>query len=126
MSSKKILIVDDEDDLLKILDKRLTMAGYCVIKANNGEDAIEYAGRERPSLILLDVNMPDMDGGQVGEILKNAPNTKHIPILFLTGMVTHDEQRKTGHSLIGGNFVIAKPFKSEDLIRQIEKLIGQD
>ncbi len=80
---KKVLIVDDEPDVLEVLGRRLTQAGYQVIKAQNGEDGILKAKKELPNLIILDIIMPDMDGGSVANKLKEDKTTKDIPIIFL-------------------------------------------
>lgn len=120
MVGNKILIVDDEKDMLAVLEKRLSMAGYSVIKADNGKDAIRLAKDEQPDLALLDIMMPDMDGGEIGQILKNDPNTKDIPIMFLTCLFSKDDETREGHR-ISGNFFIAKPYNSEELLGEIKK-----
>jgi CheY-like chemotaxis protein len=120
---KKILIVDDEKDVLMVLEKRLTAAGYEVVKANNGKDAIIIAKRERPDLILLDIAMPEMSGGEAAKILKSDPDTKDITIIFLTALL--EKIDKEGERLIGGMQFIAKPYKPEELLEIIRKNIGQ-
>jgi CheY-like chemotaxis protein len=116
---KKILAVDDEDDVLKMLVKRLTNAGYAVVTAQNGKEGIRMAKSEKPDLIVMDINMPEMDGAQAGQILKNDPQTKHIPILYLTCLVTKNEVEKT-QNMIGGNYFIAKPYNPEELLMKIK------
>ncbi len=120
---KKILVVDDERDVLTVVSKRLSDAGYFVITATNGKDAIWIAKKERPNLILLDIMMPDMDGGQVGYTLKNIPETKDIPVVFLTCLISKDEEKK-GSNVIAGNYFIAKPYNPEDLLKEIGKHIA--
>ncbi|HOW36536.1 MAG TPA: response regulator [Candidatus Omnitrophota bacterium] len=119
MDPKRILIVDDEEDVLKVLEKRLLDAGYAVLKAKNGKEAIAVTRREHPNLVLMDINMPEMGGSEAGEILKKDPDTKDIPILYLTCLVTKDEEKKESHA-IGRNFFIAKPFESAELLEQIK------
>ena len=92
MDQKKILIVDDENDVLILLKKGLTVKGYFVITATNGEDAIVLARSKHPDLIILDVLMPGMDGPEVDAKLKEDPKTKDIPIMFLTGLYTKKEE----------------------------------
>lgn len=116
---KKILAVDDEDDVLKMLVKRLTTAGYDVVTAQNGVDGIKLAKAEKPDLILMDINMPEMDGAQAGQILKNDMQTKNIPILYLTCLVTKSEAEKM-QNMIGGNYFIAKPYNPEELLQKIK------
>lgn len=121
MDKKKILIVDDEADVLKVLEKRLMTAGFSVVKASNGRDAVAMAKIERPALIVLDVNMPVMDGSEAGQIIKNDPEMKHIPIIYLTCLITKQEERDAGNE-VAGNFFIAKPYDSNELLNQIERL----
>jgi len=118
--AKKILIVDDEKDVLTVLQTRLSSAGYEVIKANNGNDAIAAAKSESPDLIVLDIMMPGMDGSQTSQVLKNDPQTKKIPIIFLTCLVTKEEEAKEIPSIEGECF-LAKPYDSNELIRKIKK-----
>lgn len=119
MENKKILIVDDEEDVLNVLERRLSVAGYSVFRTTNGKDAIITAKEKQPDLIILDIIMPGMDGADVANVLKNDPLTKNIPILFLTCLITPDEER-TGN-LISGSYFIAKPYNPEELLREIRK-----
>lgn len=123
MVGKKILIVDDERDALIVLEKRLSTAGYSVIKADNGKDAVRLAKDEQPDLVLLDIVMPDMDGTEIGQILKNDPNTKDIPIIFLTCLFTKDDEGREGHR-INSNLFIAKPYNPEELLGEIRKQLA--
>ncbi|MBW1911417.1 MAG: response regulator [Deltaproteobacteria bacterium] len=117
---KKILIVDDNRTTLKLLEKQLTDAGYRVIQANNGRDAVFLAGKEQPDLIISDVEMPRMDGGEVAKALKESPNTKHIPLFFFTGLVEPtDEYGSTTGKII----YISKQCKPEELLEEIRKYL---
>lgn len=120
MTGKKILIVDDEKDILEMLEKRLSSTGYSVIKADNGKDAIDMAKKEQPDLILLDIAMPGMSGGEVAEKLKYDPDARDIPIVFLTCLFTKEDETAQGHEIYGKVF-IAKPYNPEDLLREIKK-----
>ncbi len=124
MEKKKILIVDDEPDVLLLLGERLTKAGYSVIKAASGKETIELAGKKMPDLIILDIAMPGMDGSEVASTLRGDPKTKDIPILFLTCLFTKQEEKVCGH-LLGQNFFIAKPYDVTDLLSEIEKSIDR-
>lgn len=119
---KKILIVDDEPDVLGVLGKRLAGAGYQVIKAESGEDALAKAKTELPNLIVLDIIMPDMDGGEVARRLKEEPLTKDIPTIFLTCLYTRREEKKEGH-LVKENFFVAKPYNPTEILDIIRKNI---
>ena len=118
---KKILIVDDESDVLEVLGARLSLAGYQVIKAHNGQEAVEKAKKELPSLIVLDILMPEMGGEEAGEILRTNPSTKDIPIIFLTCLFTKQEEKKEGHSL-GKNIFVAKPYDVKELLELVRRI----
>lgn len=120
MEKKKILIVDDEPDVLILLGERLLKAGYDVIKASSGKEAIELTAKKLPNLIILDIAMPVMDGSEVASILRSDPKTKDIPILFLTCLFTKHEEKVCGH-LLGQNFFVAKPYDVTELLAEIDK-----
>ena len=119
---KKILIVDDEKDVLFMLEKRLTAEGYFVITANNGRDAVTLARTKSPDLIILDVVMPNMEGGEVAEHLKENIRTKNIPVIFLTALLSKNEEYKENH-IIAGNITFAKPIDTGELLAQIKRLL---
>ena len=118
--NKKILIVDDEPDVLRILEKRLVVNGFQVVIADGGRKALEMARQEEPDLIILDIDMPDMDGGEVAAKLKDDDATKHIPVIFLSCLVT---QREEEGSAMGDSIFMAKPYSPNKLIDEIERLI---
>lgn len=118
MSQKKILIVDDELDLVVVVRYRLESEGFVVIAANDGETAIEKVKSESPDLILLDVMMPGIDGYEVCKRLKSDDKYKDIPIIMLTAKVQKLD-RETGLKL-GANDYIAKPFDTADLLEKIQ------
>ncbi len=120
--NKKILIVDDDKDVLETLGARLSGSGYNVIKAQSGREAVTVAKKERPDLIILDIVMPGMDGGEAADILKKDPDTADIPVVFLTCLVTKDEEEKTGR-FKGGKYFVAKPYESQDILDVIRKRI---
>jgi CheY-like chemotaxis protein len=120
---KKVLIVDDDEDLLQVLGKRLTTEGYSVITAANGRDAIALAESQAPDIILLDILMPRMDGGQVMAELKEHPATRSIPVILLTAILSKAEEEKYG-SVIGGNITLAKPLDAEKLLDLMKRLLG--
>ena len=122
MEKKKVLVVDDEPDVLLLLGERLSKAGYDVIKASSGKEAINLAETKHPQLIVLDIAMPGMDGSEVASILRSKPETKNIPILFLTCLFTKQEEKTCGH-VLGQNFFIAKPYDVNELLTEIQKRI---
>jgi DNA-binding response OmpR family regulator len=122
MSKKKILLVDDEEDIIKMNKLRLSELGFDVISASSGEEAIKKAGSEKPDLILLDVMMPGMDGIQTLTALKNNPETSSVPVLMLSGTGEKIAQNK---AMLGGAVdYIMKPFNSEMLLEAIKKHLG--
>jgi len=120
---RKILVVDDEEDVLQILEKRLNSSGYQVITAKNGREAIEKASRELPNLILLDIFLPDIDGGEVAQQLRENETTKDIPVIFLSCLFTKEDEKRGGH-LRGGNFFVAKPFEFNELLDIINRSVS--
>jgi len=121
-----VLIVDDEEEILKLLDIELSSQGYRVIKANNGYDAFEKAKGLRPNIIVTDVLMPDLDGGQLIKLLKSHAATKDIPVIFITAALTKAEERSQhiGITVDHTSYsAIAKPFEVHELLAEIEKLL---
>ncbi len=115
---RKLLVVDDSPDLLDALYLYLEGEGYQVLKAKNGQEALHLAALERPDMIVLDVNMPRMDGFEVARRLRTHRLTATIPIIFLTVRSTLKD-RMTGLSY-GAVDYISKPFSMEELKRRIE------
>ena len=124
MDKKKILIVDDEQDTLAVLEKALTAKGYSVITADNGKDAIILAKSKQPELIMLDILMPGMDGAEVAAKLIEDSETKNIPVIFLTCLLSKVEEKRTKDHTIGGYVFIAKPYNLEGLLAQVVRLIN--
>ena len=122
MAAKKILIVDDEPDVLLVLGKRLTSAGYDVVKAASGRDGLSKARTERPDLIILDMMMPEMSGEEVAQELKIGRETRSIPILFLTALFTKRDEAAQGHAA-GGQIFFAKPYDPEELLAEVKRLL---
>ncbi len=125
MSKMKILVVDDEASLTRMLRRNLEETGkYEVREENSGAHAYVAAQEFQPDLILLDVMMPDADGGAVAALIEEDESLKHIPIVFLTAIVQKEEAEDTG-SDIGGRTFLAKPVKFDDLIICIENKLGK-
>ena len=117
MAQKSILIVDDAQDILKVLSRRLESWGYKALTSDNGEEALRIVEEQIPDLILLDVMMPKMKGREVCARLKANPKTKHIPIIFLTALGLADHV-KAGMDL-GADDYIVKPFEPDELKERI-------
>ena len=118
-----ILVVDDDDDIVRLLDKALTNKGHEVIKCNGGEEALEIAAQSQPDLIILDVEMPKLDGYQVLWHLGENADTQHIQTLILSGRKTFSD-KKFGLKL-GARDYIAKPFSIDVLLNRVEHLLSQ-
>lgn len=121
--AKKILIVDDEADLLKTMKIHLESRGYDVVTAVNGNEGLDKVEKENPDLIVLDIMMPEMDGTEMAQRLRENPHSRKIPIIFLTCLVEKEESKFAGH-IIGNNFFLAKPFDSQELIGLIDKQLN--
>ena len=121
MNQKRILIVDDETNITELLKLNLEKTGlYTVRTANRGNEALGAAREFKPDLVLLDVMMPGMDGGDVAAQLQSEPAFKSMPIVFMTAVVKKEEV--DGHAgVIGGFPYIAKPLDVEGVLRIIEE-----
>ncbi|MFH1287778.1 MAG: ATPase, T2SS/T4P/T4SS family, partial [bacterium] len=121
-SSKiRILIADDEEDILKMLDKRLSTGGYEVIKAKNGIELVEFAVKEKPDLIVTDVMMPGMDGFEATKILRSKLETAGIPIIMLTAKKDVESELK-GFDF-GADDYMTKPYEKDRLLARIKMLL---
>lgn len=121
MEKATILVVDDERDMLTIMEDLLEARGYSAIVADNGTDAVNIARSQKPDLIILDISMPKKDGGQVAQELQDMPETRDIPVIFLTGLLSKDVEENNRH-MVGGNVMFAKPCNFDELTAQIERL----
>ncbi len=120
---KKILIVEDDQDLRQTLQMHLELLGYDSILAENGKEAVDLATSQVPDLILMDLIMPVMDGLQATRLIREHPNTESTPIIAMTAKVTSENKIECLQSGCDGH--IAKPFTSKQLASIIEKLLKQ-
>ena len=121
MGKKKILIVDDEDDLRKMLKFRLEATNYEVIEASDGEEGLNKARFERPDLIILDLMLPKIDGFKVCRMLKFDERHREIPIIMFTARAQMQDE-KLGRET-GADAYITKPFEPNVLLGKIEELL---
>ena len=121
---KKILIVDDEPGIVKLLSMRLKSKGYQVFQAYDGMECVEIAEKEIPDLILLDVKMPQ--GGGIGafEKLILSETTREIPVIFMTAYPQSDIKNKV--TKMGAIGFVSKPFVSADFVQTIDMVIRDD
>jgi CheY-like chemotaxis protein len=125
MSKKRILVADDETSITRLLKLNLERTGnYEVREENLGARVFEAAQEFKPDLILLDVMMPDMDGGDVAASLKQDPALRKTPVVFLTAAVKKEELGAP-EGKIGGRMYIAKPLNVKGVIGVIEKTLGK-
>jgi len=122
--AKKILIVDDEPDLVKTLSLRLMSCGYEVSVASDAVSGVRQALKERPDLILLDIVMPAGGGFKAFENLKKSHRTMIIPIIFISAYLSPEELRDKAVQL-GAQGSIHKPFESKELVRKIKIILGE-
>lgn len=123
MNPKKILIVDDEVDLVETIRFPLEIEGYRVLVAYNGEDALNQARKEDPDLILLDLMLPKLDGYKVCRLLKFDERYKHIPILMLTAKV--QEKDKVIGMETGADEYLTKPFDMDYLFKKVKEYLNK-
>jgi CheY-like chemotaxis protein len=121
----KILIVDDDEKALKLLELKLLQLGFhSIVKESKGTEALETAKELLPDLIFLDIIMPGLDGGKVRERLIENPVTKDIPVVFLSSIIDKKEEKRLGGRLAGGEIIVSKPYSSDEILKAIEKTLG--
>ena len=123
MNLKKILVVDDEVDLVETIRFPLEMDGFNVLVSYNGEDALNQARKEKPDLIILDLMLPKLDGYKVCRLLKFDERYKDIPILMLTAK-TQEKDKLLGKET-GANEYITKPFDIDDLMKKVRVYLNK-
>lgn len=118
----RVLLVDDDTTLLDMYKERLEIAGFEVVTAVNGEEALAKAVESVPNVILLDIMMPKINGFDALNILKNTPETKNIPVIVLTAL-TQEIHRKKGLAAGADDFIVKSETMPRDVIAKIEKVI---
>jgi len=121
MEKRKILIVDDERDIVKALMIRLQTSGYEVVYAFDGAQGVFMAHKERPDLVILDIRMPAGDGFSVAQRLGESVPTFKIPIIFLTGSPEKDSEQRAQE--LGARFYIKKPYDPEELLDAVKRAL---
>lgn len=118
----RVLIVDDDREMVELIQLFLANAGYETLTATSGEAALETAFREKPDLILLDIMMPKIDGWEVFRSIKNDPQAKAIPIAFITAR-TQNIDKMIGLSVMKADGYITKPFSKKDLLEKVAQIL---
>ncbi|HEX8235125.1 MAG TPA: response regulator [Abditibacteriaceae bacterium] len=120
----KILITEDEHELCQLLKEHMEKAGYEVVTASNGREAVERVGIEAPDVVLMDVMMPEMNGFEAMRQIKENPSTAHIPVVMLTGL--DDDISTTRGWKMGTSLYLKKPFVPGQLISYIKLILDHD
>jgi len=118
----KILVVDDDPDIVSLLSIQLKKKGYQVIEAQNGAEALVLVQKEKPDLIILDVMMPEKNGWEVAREVRRDPGFSSTKILMLTGIGDHLNELTS--PLYGASDYLNKPFHVEHLERKVAELVG--
>lgn len=121
--AKKILVTEDSPTVLEIIKETLKDAGYEVIGAVDGQEALDKARKEGPDLIILDLMLPKIDGYKVCRMLKFDEKYKRIPIVMFTAR-SDDRDRKLGKE-VGADIYLTKPFESQVLLEKIKELLKE-
>jgi two-component system alkaline phosphatase synthesis response regulator PhoP len=121
---KRILVVDDEPDITRLLAFNLVRAGFTVDTAARGGEALEKAVSFHPDLILLDLMLPELDGLAICEILRDLPATRHTPIFVITAYAS--EQIEAASLASGANECLGKPFSPRHLVNRITRLLAEE
>src|SRR5438105_14776918 len=119
---KKILAVDDERHIVRLVQVNLERAGYEVVTAFDGKDALEKVASERPDLVVLDVMMPYMDGFEVLQTLKKNPNTRDLPVIMLTAKAQDADVFRGWQN--GVDCYLTKPFNPMELIAFVKRIFS--
>lgn len=121
--SKKILIVEDEVMIVKVLTLRLEGLGYKIVAAYDGEEGLDMARKEKPDLMILDVGLPKIDGNTLCELIKSDPSTKHVRVIVLTGNKLVENMEKSFSA--GADVYVNKPYDWQRLMAHIHELLGE-
>jgi len=122
-TQKKLLLIDDDPNLILLVKDYLEFRGYEVVTAENGREALEVLDQQTPAMIICDVMMPEMDGYSLVSAIRSDPKTSWIPVLFLSAK-GQSQDRVKGLN-IGADVYMVKPFEPEELVAQVESSLKQ-
>ena len=120
---KVVLVADDNEDILALVTFRLERAGYTVIQAHDGEEALRMAGEHRPSLAILDLMMPRLDGYEVTRGIRGDPAIADMPVVLLTAR-SQEADVARGFE-VGADDYIRKPFSPQELLSRVQAILGR-
>jgi DNA-binding response OmpR family regulator len=121
-STLKVLLVDDDPNILLSLEFLMRKSGYTVLIARNGSEALELLNENAPDLTLLDIMMPDVDGYEICRYIKESELLKHSKVVFLSAKTRESDIRK-GYTL-GADLYVTKPFSTKELVRKVDELLA--
>lgn len=124
MSGPVVLVADDDEDILALVGLRLERAGYEVLTAKDGIEALEILERRTPDLAIIDVMMPRMDGHELVRRMRERPESASVPILILTAAV--QERVAEASAAAGADAQMRKPFSPRDLVHRVDEMLGRD
>ena len=122
MKRKRILVIDDDPDLRTAVEMRFSAAGFEVLPAAGGEEGLELARRKQPAAIILDINMPGLDGLETCRRLRAGERTRNIPVVMLTARTRVGELEEGLQA--GADTYLTKPFDGPELLAEVKQLIG--
>ncbi|MBI5805972.1 response regulator [candidate division TA06 bacterium] len=122
--TKKIMVIDDEPYIARVIKFKLEQEGYTVFSANDGLTGLEKIRQEKPDLVLLDVMMPGLTGYEVCQKIKSDPQLSGIPVVILTAK-GQEKDREEGLS-VGASDYITKPFSSNRLLELVRNMVGEN
>ncbi len=125
MQNKKVLSIEDDKFLSSLVAKKLSAAGYQMIHAANGEDALKMVQEEKPAVILLDILLPEMSGFEVLEQIKSNEETKNIPVILFSNLGQREDIDK-GIKLGAEKFIIKATVVLDDIVKEVEQYIPSE
>ncbi len=121
--SKRILVIEDHEDNRQIMNDTLSAAGFEVIEAVTGDAGVAMAESERPDLILMDIQLPGIDGYEATRLIKAKPALRHIPIIVVTSYALSGDDVKAKEA--GCNAYLAKPFRPRELLAKVREFLPE-
>ncbi len=121
--SKRILVIEDHEDNRRIMNFTLSAAGFEMIEAVTGDEGVAMAESERPDLILMDIQLPGIDGYEATRLIKAKPALRHIPIIVVTSYALSGDEVKAKEA--GCNAYLAKPFRPRELLAKVREFVPE-
>ena len=122
LHNQKVLIVDDEPDVVRVIAEHLKTTGFIPVEAYDGEEAIKKVAQEKPALIILDIRMPKVDGFQVLNVLNQKHESWSIPVIVLSGVQISNEDKQKGQHMGVVRF-LTKPFEAKQLLNEVQNVL---